>query len=142
MSHYSVVRTRMTDASLLAKALADLGFDNAEVHAAAQPLIGAAQPLIGVGGGQREQTAEVIIRRQYLGRLSNDIGFKRGADGSFEAIISDYDLQKYSQSWLQGLVRRYAYHAARSKLEEKGFDLVEEKVEATGQIHLVLRRML
>lgn len=135
MSHYSVVRTRMTDASLLAKALADLGFDNAEVHAAPQP-------LIGVGGGQREQTAEVIIRRQYLGRLSNDIGFKRGTDGSFEGIISDYDLQKYSHSWLQGLVRRYAYHAARSKLEEKGFDLVEEKVEATGQIHLVLRRMV
>jgi hypothetical protein len=134
MSHYSVVQTRMTDVTLLVQALADLELTNVEVHATPQH-------LFGVGGDSRSQTAEVIIRRQRLSWLSNDIGFKRTADGSFEAIISDYDRQKYSHPWLQSLVRRYAYHAARTKLEEKGFALVAENTEATGQIHLVLRRM-
>jgi len=124
----------MTDATHLARALADLDFTDVEVHATAQR-------LVGVAGDEREQAAEVIIRRKHLGRLSNDIGFQRATDGHFEAIISDYDLQKYSPAWLQGLVRRYAYHSARAKLEEKGFALVSEKTEGTGQIHLVLRRM-
>jgi len=38
------------------------------------------------------------------------------------------------------LTRRYAYHAARSKLEEQGFSLVEEQVEDGNRVHLVMRR--
>ncbi|HZW04363.1 MAG TPA: DUF1257 domain-containing protein [Anaerolineaceae bacterium] len=39
----------------------------------------------------------------------------------------------------QKLAQRYAYHAARSKMEQQGFDLVEEAQEG-GAIRLVLRR--
>jgi hypothetical protein len=135
MSHYTVLQTRMTDVKALVQALADLDFTNVEVHPTAQQ-------LVGIGGGLRPQTAEVIIRRKHLGWLSNDIGFKRGPQGSFEAIVSDYDLKNwYSAEWLDRLIQRYAYHAARAKLEEKGFALVEEKTQADGQIRLVLRRM-
>ncbi len=38
-------------------------------------------------------------------------------------------------------MQRYAYHASRAKLEQQGFNMVEEKVEDTGQIRIVLRRM-
>jgi hypothetical protein len=135
MSHYTVLQTRMTDEKALVKALADMDFKNIEVHATAQP-------LVGIGGGERHQTAEVIIRRKHLGWLSNDIGFKRGPQGNFEAIVSDYDLNNwYSQEWLERLMQRYAYHVAKAKLEEKGFALVSEQTQANGQIHLVLRRM-
>jgi hypothetical protein len=121
MSHFTVLRTHITDVESLVKALAELGFPQVEVHQTAQH-------LYGYQGDVRPQTAEVIIRRQFIGRASNDIGFKRQEDGTFDAIISDYD--------------RARYHVARARLEEQGFALVTEETQQDGQIHLVLRRMV
>ena len=132
MSHFIVLRTQITDAELLVKALVELGFTQVEVHQTAQH-------LYGYRGDVRPQTAEVIIRRTFVGPASNDIGFKRQADGTFDAIISDYDRVRYSQQWLNRLTQRYAYHVARAKLEEQGFALVTEETQQDGQIHLVLR---
>jgi hypothetical protein len=134
MSHFTTIRTQITDTDALVKALADVGFDEVEAHQTAQN-------LSGYQGDLRSQTAEVIVRRQHIGRASNDIGFKRQDDGTFEAIISEYDRKKYSQQWLERLTQRYAYHAAMAKLEEQGFTLNTEEVEEGGRIHLVLRRM-
>jgi hypothetical protein len=44
--------------------------------------------------------------------------------------------------FLQQVMQRYAYHAARTKLEEQGFALVSEEVQQGEHIHLVLRRMV
>jgi hypothetical protein len=134
MSHYTVVKTRLTDARALVQALADLDFKDVEVHATAVA-------LVGLGGDARGRTAEVVIRRKHIGWLSNDLGFKRDADGCFEVVVSDYDKKWCTHDWLERLTQRYAYHVARAKLAEKGFELVSEKTQATGQIHLVLRRM-
>jgi hypothetical protein len=89
----------------------------------------------------RPQTAEVIIRRTFLGPASNDIGFKRQEDGTFDAIISDYNRVRYPQQWRHRLTQCYAYHVARAKLEEQGFASVTRETQQDGQIHLVLRRM-
>lgn len=134
MSHFTKLRTRITDADGLVKALADAGFKDVEAHETAQH-------LYGYQGDARPQTAEVIVRRKYVGQASNDIGFKRQADGTFEAIISEYDRRKYSQAWLDQLTQRYAYHVARAKLAEQGFDLVSEEAREGERIHLVLRRV-
>ncbi len=134
MSHFTRLKTRIIDAAALVKALADVGFRGVEAHETPQH-------LYGYRGDRRAQTAEVIVRRKYVGRASNDIGFARGPDGAFEAIISAYDRRKYSQAWLDKLTQRYAYHVARARLQEQGFDLVTEEKQADGRIHLVLRRM-
>ena len=134
MSHFTTLQTQITDVKALRAALADLGFGDVEVH-------DRAQHLYGYRGDEREQTAEVIVRRKHLGWLSNDLGFKRNAGGTFDAIISNYDRRKYSQEWLDRLTQRYAYHAARAKLEEQGFVLTSEE-QKDGKIHLVLRRMV
>ena len=134
MSHFTRLKTRITDVAALTKALADVGFKDVEVHATPQH-------LYGFVGDRREQTAEVIIRKRQIGWLSNDIGFQRQPDGTFEAIISEYDRGKYSPQWLEKLTQRYAYHLARAKLGEQGFDLVSEETAKDGRIHLVLRRM-
>lgn len=135
MSHFTVLRTQITDVEALRKALADMGFKNVEVHETAQH-------LYGYRGDVRPQTAEVVIRRRYIGSASNDIGFKRREDGTFDAIISDYDRRKYSQEWLNRLTQRYAYHVAKTKLEEQGFTLVSEESQQGERIHLVLRRVV
>lgn len=134
MSHFTVMRTKFTDPAALLKALADQGFRDVEVHEQAQH-------LRGFMGDVRKHTAEVIIRRKYVGQASNDIGFKKQPDGTYDAVISSYDRHKYSQEWLNRLAQRYAYHVTREKLEAQGFALVEENVRQTGEVHLVLRRV-
>ncbi len=73
--------------------------------------------------------------------MSYDIGLrKRGS--SYEIVADWFGVRGISQKdFTQRLTQRYAYHAARAKLEQQGFDMVEEKVEETGQIRIVLRRM-
>jgi hypothetical protein len=135
MSHFTTLKTQIADAKALCLALADLGFADVEAH-------DTARHLNGFQGDSREQTAEVIVRRKHLGWLSNDIGFKRNAAGTFDAVISEYDRGKYSQAWLDRLSQRYAYHVTKTKLEEQGFALVSEEQQKDGKIHLVLRRMV
>ncbi len=135
MSHYTVIRTRMVDPVALVAALGDLGFVDVEVHD--EP-----QALVGYLGDTRAQRAEVIIRRTHVGEASNDIGFARQKDGSFEAIVSAFDRRSFDNDWLSGLTRRYAYHATKASLEREGFGLVSEEADVDGRVHLVLRRVV
>lgn len=133
MSAYTVLQTRIVSAEHLVAALADLGFTRVEVHE--RP-----RPLVGWLGDARERTAEIIIRREHVGESSNDIGFARTADGSFEALVSEFDRQRFGAHWLGRLTQRYAYHVARDRLEAQGFDLVEEHAGQDQVIRLTLRR--
>jgi hypothetical protein len=138
VSHFTTLKTQITDAECLRRALADRGFPTVEVHATPQH-------LYGFQGDVRPETAEVIIRRQHVGFASNDIGFKRRADGTFDAIVSSYDRSGssgLSHGWIDRLSQRYAYHVALQKLAEQGFALAQEETTASGQVRLVLRRMV
>jgi hypothetical protein len=133
MSHFTCIKTQLKNRDTLIQALADVGFDDVEVHEKAQH-------LYGYQGDVREQTAEVIIRRQYIGAASNDIGFKQQDDGQFEAIISEYDCHQYSQSWLNGLTQRYGYHTLLATAPEQGFTVEEEETLEDGTIRVVVAR--
>lgn len=133
MSHFTCIKTQIKNADALLKALSDLGFNKVEVHKIAQP-------LYGWQGDVREQTAEVIIRRNYVGTSSNDIGFQRQEDGQFQAIISEYDCHRYSQEWLNNLTQRYAYHALIATAPEQGFTIEEEETLSDGTVRVVVSR--
>ncbi len=133
MSHYTVLRTQFVDADALVKALADLGFPHVEIHE--KP-----KHLRGWLGGVRVNSAEIIIRRKDVGKASNDIGFKRQTDGTYTAIISEFDRRRFSEAWLAQLAQRYAYHITLAQFTEQGFELVTQKQEQ-GRIHLTLRQM-
>ena len=134
MSQYLSMQTQIVSGKHLVFALNDLGFHDVEVYETAQPLKG----WLGDARGNR---AEIIIRKKYVGAASNDIGFNRGADGRFTALISDYDRDTYGVAWLNRLTQRYAYHVALDMLQEEDFDLITESVEEDQTIHLTLRRM-
>ena len=134
MSQYLNMATQIISGKHLVKALKDVGFNEVEFYRTAQP-------LRDWEGNLRENTAEIIIRKKYVGRASNDIGFKLGADGRFTAFISDFDKDRFNDAWLNRLTQRYAYHVAMDMLQEKGFDLVQESVQADQTIHLTLRKM-
>ena len=135
MSHYTRLKTRIMNREHLVEALKEMGFRHVEAHD--EP-----RHLYGYLGDRRMDTAHVIIRRKHVGRSSNDIGFLRGEDGSFTAIISGYDRTKYSEKWLDRLSFAYANLATREALAAQGFEIAEERREENGAVRLVMRRVV
>jgi hypothetical protein len=125
MSHFSKIKTQITDKRYLLQALDELGFqyDSGKLQV----------------GGFLEQKMDVDILIRIP--LSNDIGLRTNG-GIYEVVADWAGVHGLSQKdFIERLTQRYAYHAAKSQLEEQGFTLVEETVQNTGQIRLVLRRM-
>jgi uncharacterized protein DUF1257 len=135
MSHFTRVRTTLRDLDALVAALSAVGFRTVEVHD--QP-----QTLKGFQGDDRPERADVIIRREHIGRLSNDIGFARRPDGSFEAIVSDYDRRRYGEAWLSELTRSYSHAATLQYAERHGFEVSTDEVQQDGTRRLTLRRSI
>ena len=135
MSHYAVIETQIASGKHLVQALRDMGFQQVEVHA--QP-----QPLIGWIGDRRVTKANIIIRREHIGACSNDIGFLQTPSGYFTAQISDFDSVLFGQRWLRALTQRYAYHVACDMLAEQGFATVEEQRDHDGTLRMTVRRMV
>ncbi|MFV2176416.1 DUF1257 domain-containing protein [Actinomadura sp. LOL_016] len=134
MSHYTKVRTTITDQERLVAVLNEVGFAQVESHASPTH-------LYGYQGDRRPEKAEVVVRRRHIGRASNDLGFHRTSDGSFEAIISGYDRQKYDAGWLDKVAQRYGRLTAMAFAESHGFDVAAEETDRrTGEVRLTLRR--
>jgi hypothetical protein len=126
MSHFSTIRTRMVEKDYLKRTLQDLGYACEE-----------GEVSIGSWGSGRMKV-EIKVR---LGPFSCDVGFVKKGD-AYEAVadwmgVPGIDRKKF----VEQLTQRYAYHAARAKLEEQGFALVAEESQKDGGIRLVLRRM-
>lgn len=102
MSKYSEIATSFSDPELLIAALTAVGFRNIRNH------VGDPQPLTGFQGDKRKNLADIIIPRREVGSMSNDLGFSRGADGTFQLIVSDYDSSRYNSAWQQNLKFNYA----------------------------------
>lgn len=125
MSHFSRIQTQFKETKYLLQALKDLGFTYNEGE----------QQVIGFGG----QKTPVDIRVPL--KLSYDIGFRK-TGGKYEIVADWFGVRGINQNdFTQKLMQRYAYHATCDKMQQQGFDMVEEKVEDTGQIRIVLRRM-
>lgn len=131
MSHFTTIRTQIKDREILIRVLQELGFPTMEVHD--RP-----QPLYGYEGDQRPERAEVIIRRQYIGEYSNDIGFQRQPDGTYIAIISEFDRWQYNQAWLGKLLQKYSYYKLQQLAQQQGLEIQAEEILANGTIRLVL----
>jgi hypothetical protein len=128
MSEYCDVRTEFRNEEALVAALLETGKWTPEMierHAEAQH-------LLGVSGDQREQKAHMIIRREHVGRLANDLGFERQADGSYLAHISDWERSHgYHDGWIKQLKSHYAYHATRIQQEARGRRVSREWIPGT-----------
>ncbi|WP_316043282.1 DUF1257 domain-containing protein [Actinomadura sp. CNU-125] len=81
------------------------------------------------------------VRRQHIGSASNDLGFHRTGNGTFEAIISGFDRRKYDAGWLNKVSQRYGRLTAVAFAEDNGFDIAAEETDRrTGEVRLTLRR--
>jgi hypothetical protein len=133
MSAYSTNETQFKDPKLLCAALAELGFDASMVESH-----DTAQNLIDYHGKPRPDRAEIIIRRRFIDSASNDIGFKLGANGTYGAIISDYDRNhmEYNGAWLGKLSAAYARQGIIQKAQRQGLR-VAGTVKKDGKTQLI-----
>ena len=101
MSRFAVYETTLRDPQHIVAALGAMGYEHVECYP--EP-----QALYGYVGDKRSEQAEVIIRRQYVGSASNDIGFAKNPDGTYRAIISEYDRGRHGDTWLGKLKQEYS----------------------------------
>jgi len=114
MSAYGEFETATREQSFLVEALTEMGY-RVEVH-------GDGVPLFGYHGDKRPERAHVIIRRAQLDSASNDIGFARGADGRFRAILSEYDRSiGYDDKWLGKVHQHYKEKQTMAVARAKGY---------------------
>lgn len=125
MSHFTSIKTKIVEKEYLKQALSDLGhaYQDGNVQ------------IRGYNGNRTQ--VEIAVPTKSSGY---DIGFRKSGN-AYEAVADWWGIRDINQGhFLQQVNQRYAYHAARAKLEEQGFSLVSEEVQEGERIHLVLRR--
>lgn len=123
MSRYCTIRTIFKDKVALVDALIEIGeWTSEQIEVYNDP-----KNLFGFKGDVRSQVAHIIIRRKHVGRSSNDIGFLKDDDGNYKAIISEFDRNRYNQSWLGKLKGSYAFHRVKRQQEALGRSVSRER---------------
>lgn len=127
MSAYVKIDVKLTDEESIKEALKalDLPFEEFEI----------AEPLVDYRGQRRSQTrANIIVRRRHLSRLSNDMGFEKMPDGTWQAHVSDYDMPPRSTIWPR-IKQEYAAAVNTRAARKKGYHVTRVN-EADGKIKL------
>jgi hypothetical protein len=127
MSHFTRMRTTLTDGDVLERSLRDLGHqvDRGQVSVR----------------GYRGQRTPVEMRVPTKSS-GYDIGFRRNGGPAYEMVADWWGIRETTaELFLAKVARQYAVVGARTVLERQGFELVEETREQSGEIRLLLRRL-
>jgi hypothetical protein len=124
MSHFSRIKTKISDQNFLLAALRKIGFQPEEGQGYVR----------GYGGMRSKVDVWIRIKTGY------DIGFKK--DGRNYVCIADWfgveGIKR--QPFLDKLTQCYAGLAVKEQLAAQGFAVAEEK-QVEGRVHLLLRRL-
>ena len=127
MSAFTCIKLAFKDKECLKESLKEIGFTEVEEYEEAQP-------LMGYQGDRRAQKANIIIRKQHVGRASNDVGFIKNKDGSYDMIISDYDRKNPLLN--DKLKQTYGLMSVRKQMKRRGYIISSQKTDAQGRIKL------
>jgi Protein of unknown function (DUF1257) len=97
--------------------------------------------LYGYQGDKREQTANLIIRRNHVGGASNDIGYMI-KDGECTELISEFDRGSgYGLEWSKKVKKTYAVNVVKKAAVKKGYKLADMEEEIVdGKLQLTMRK--
>lgn len=151
MSHFTSIKTRITDADALREALLIVGGRrSAQFHEDYITIHPEGAALKGFQGDDRSQLhpsspdyaplCEVVINRAIVGGAANDIGFARQEDGTLAAYISDYDARSYNADWLNHVQQQYGLVKAKRTPGFENWEMTEEVDETSGDIRLRMRQ--
>jgi hypothetical protein len=125
MSHFTRIRTKLYDLTILKKSLSDLKLewrtDDSEIQNY---------------NGQKDQVQLVIKQKNDY-----DLGFKwNGTEYELVADLMFWD-QAYSvEKFLNQVTQRYAYNSILQVSEKQNFSFAQTKNSEDGSIRMLLRR--
>lgn len=125
MSHYAAFKTTMRDANFLVAALAQMGFTT-ERNATLMGFMDRA-----------DQAADVVVRKAEFQRVTGkyllgDIGFDRGADGSYHMISDDYHGYMAAMKFSDRVNQSYAEQSKMAWAEQQGYMFCGREVVETA----------
>ena len=127
MSKYVRVETQIQDETIFLQALQETCLEEGIEFEQGEDL-----SLYGYQGRRRPEKANFVIRRRYIGRSANDLGFRRRENGSIEAIISEYDQRTRGQQILNSVKRNYAVRVVRRAARQAGHQVQTETAEGAA----------
>jgi hypothetical protein len=140
MSHYSVVRSKITRPSCIKKALVKMGFKAHMIEDFGKEK----ENLRGYQGDKRKQQANIRIKgsgwsgQNYVGGCSNDLGFELLEDGTYGFHVSEYDSGRYNKAWIDKFTRAYSREVVGEICQEQNFFIAEES-EEDGELVMKLQ---
>jgi len=140
MSHYTEVETQFKDEKCLIDSLCEMKNRHGKQFTREMIKTGANQSLYGYMGDKRAQVADIRIDRGNVGSSSNDLGFKKNENGTYGAIISDFDKSHYGKKWMGELKQTYAVKKTEKLLKKKGYSVTRKKNKDTGVIQIRAKR--
>ncbi len=116
------------DRECLLKALRECGYAETEE--------GEALSLYGYYGDRRPETAQIVVRRKFIGAASNDLGFQKTESG-YVPVISEYDQRYIMQGkFLTNLRTNYNLKSAEKLARNLRGTLHQERVGSTIKIRI------
>lgn len=140
MSEYHIRKTQFKDAASLIAALKDVkvGCSDIEVEVHEVP-----QALLDFRGNRTHyvtasgDVAHIIVRRKYVKGMSNDLGFVRNADGTYEALISEYDSTVgCDDKWMKSLKTSYVTHYSAKLASKQGLKMLGTPTVVNGKTQI------
>ncbi len=120
--------TAFKDRECLLKALAECGYGTVEE--------GESLSLCGYQGDRRPETAQIVVRRKFIGSASNDLGFQKN-DAGYVPVISEYDQRYIMQGkFLTALRTNYNLKSAEKLARNLRGTLHKERVGSTIKIRI------
>ena len=121
MSHFTRIRTKLTDIHTVRKALKELGYtvQSGRVR----------------GYGGQEAQADLVVKTDS----GYDIGFRD--EGSSVVMVADlWGLRINRDEFLNKVAQRYAYITVVEQAKAQGWQMATEENQEDGSIRLVLQR--
>jgi len=120
--------TAFKDRDCLVQALAECGYREVEE--------GESLSLYGYQGDRREETAQIIVRRKFIGSASNDLGFQK-TDAGYVPVISEFDQRHIMQGkFLTNLRTNYNLKSAEKLARNLRGTLTRERIGSTIKIRI------
>ena len=120
--------TAFKDRECLLNALSECGYETVEE--------GASLSLYGYQGDKRAETAQIVVRRNFIGSASNDLGFQK-TDAGYVPVISEYDRSFMMQGkFIANLRTNYNLKSAEKLARNLRGTLHKERIGSTIKIRI------
>ncbi len=116
------------DRECLLNALSECGYSEVEE--------GEALSLYGYQGDRRPETANIVVRRKFIGGASNDLGFQK-TDAGYVPVISEFDQRTMMQGkFLIALRTNYNLKSAEKLARSLRGTLHREHIGSTIKVRI------